>query len=176
MPPALLASAGVAVFHARTGGGLRWLPLSNVTPSVDGGRTVQTDIPAGQPVTVTLAAEQDRARHGYLDRRDVDATAEQATVQLDGALHPVELALPPGVERAGPLLLQRTRDRQWLPLELETGAVTLRLGKAFVVRLPADEYELLDPLVPARAQRFTVAGPTSVTLREALAPARDDRR
>jgi len=176
VPNALLPSAGVAVFHTRTGGDLQWLPLASVTPTADGGRAMQLEVDAGEPLTVTLAADLTRARHGYLARRDVDATAAEATVTLDGALYPVQLELPPGAERAGPLLLQRTGDRQWLPRELSSGAVTLRRGATFVVELAADEYELLDPLAPSRAQRFRVEGPTSVTLREALAPAGADRR
>jgi len=171
--------AGVATFHTVTGGDFRWYPLADGIPGRNGDLLITAQSPTGALLTVTFAATREHARHGYIDRHQLEVAASDGratdVIELDGSLHAVRFDLPNDIEQAGPLRLQRTDDRQWLPMLHTTAGLKLRRGKELTLQLGAGTYELQDPLAPDRTQTFDVPGATSVTVTAALPPARDGR-
>ena len=96
---------------------------------------------------------------------------------LRGDVHRVRFDLPEGTEKAGPLLLQRVDDREWLPMEAAPAGLKLQRGARTSLLLGAGRYELQDPLAPTAAQVFEVPAPAgAVTLSRSLARAPDGRR
>ena len=169
------AGAGVASFHAETGGDFRWFPLGQATTAADGAFELTTTARSGTELTITFAASRTQARHGYIARIQAEAgVTSAATLRAD--VYRVRFDLPEDTENAGPLLLQRVDDRQWLPMSHSTAGLRLRLGAQLHIELGPGKYELLDPLSPSRAQAFSVPDADVVVVSSALATAAGDRR
>lgn len=169
------AGAGVASFHAETGGDFRWFPLAQTTTAADGAFELATAARSGTALTITFAASRAQARHGYIARVQAEAGATNAAT-LRADVYRVRFDLPEGTEKAGPLLLQRVDDRQWLPMSHSTAGLRLRKGAQLHLELGPGDYELLDPLSPGRAQAFSVPDAEVVVVSAALTPAAGDRR
>ena len=174
-PAQSAAGAGVASFHTETGGDFRWYPIATATAAADGALEVETAARAGTSLTISFAASRAQARHGYIARAQVEAGATAAAT-LRGDVHRVRFDLPASVEQAGPLLLQRQDDRQWLPMSHSTAGLRLRKGTQLYLELGAGDYELLDPLSPQTAQTFSVPATDVVVVSSELAAAAGDRR
>ena len=169
------AGAGVASFHAETGGDFRWFPLGQATTAADGAFELTTTARSGTELTITFAASRTQARHGYIARIQAEAgVTSAATLRAD--VYRVRFDLPEDTENAGPLLLQRVDDRQWLPMSHSTAGLRLRLGAQLHIELGPGKYELLDPLSPSRAQAFSVPDADVVVVSSAPATAAGDRR
>jgi len=177
LDPALQGdAAGIATFLAATGGEFRWRPLADGARRDDGALVFAVRAPLGAELTATLASASDRARHGYLTRRVVTVAPDEV-VPLSGARHTVRFDLPEGVEQAGPLRIQRTDDRDWLPLDAAPAGLKLARGRRTSLQLGAGRYELQDPLVADDAQQFEVpAEAGAVIVRRPLARAPGARR
>jgi hypothetical protein len=171
--------AGIAVFHAVTGSRFQWLPLRDAERDASGGFVVRTSAAPGTRMAVTLAVERRHARHGYLERREIEITGDAAAalveVPLSGRIHAVRFDLPVGADHAGPLRLARADDPQWLPMLHGTSGLTLAIGTERMLRLGAGTYELRDPLDVERNQRFDVTADTVIVLLPELTRARGDR-
>ena len=171
--------AGIAVFHAVNGSRFRWLPLRDAERDASGGLVVRAAAIPGSRMAVTLATERRHARHGYLERREIeitgDAAAARVEVSLSGRVHAVRFDLPVGAEHAGPLRLTRADDPQWLPMLHGTSGLTLAIGTERTLHLGAGTYELRDPLDVERRQRFDVTGDAVIVLLAELTRARGDR-
>ena len=172
--------AGVATFHTLTGSNFRWMPLSDATPAENGSLQFTMEAPTTSMLTVTLAANREHARHGYISRRTIDVVSTSIKtaplVTLQGLTHKVLFHLPLRVEGAGPLRLTRVDDRQWLLMPDNTSGLTLRRGTETSLQLSPGTYELQDPLAPNRSQQFTVPETTNVEVTARLTRVRDDRR
>ena len=172
--------AGVAIFHTLTGSNFRWMPLNDATSAENGSLQFMIEAPTTSMLTVTLAANREHARHGYISRRTIDVVSTSVKtaplVTLQGLTHKVRFNLPPRVAGAGPLRLTRVDDRQWLLMPDNTSGLTLRRGKETSLELSPGTYELQDPLAPNRSQQFTVPETTNVEVTASLARVRNDRR
>jgi len=181
LPDDLAASAGIAVFDARTGVALHWLPLAGL-PRAGGVVRVQPEVPSGNALLVTLAGDESAARRGYWTRVEVakervakDATAD-APVLVSGAVRRITVRV--AIDQSGygqDMQLRRVGDEQWHPLAAgprlvpgERGELTLLLGPGAYELAPCTG----GPWQPAK---IAVPGPTEVTATFERSPARGGR-
>jgi hypothetical protein len=174
-----LPSAGIATFQSQTGSDFRWLPLKGATLQANDTLLIKTESNIGERITVTLSARREQARHGYINRTQIEVQAKKDgssnAVKVSGRTYRVTFNLPTSVERAGPLRLQRKDDRTWLPMQHDTTGLTLTKGQKTILELGAGAYELLDPLAPEHTQSFRIADDTAVEVIAEFAPTRDGR-
>jgi len=174
----LRADGGIATFHTATGSDFRWFPIADAERDADGALVVRATAVCDCRLTITFAAQRGQARHGYLQRTELDLQQQPddiPPVDMLGTITTVRLQLPTYADQAGPFRLQRADDRMWLPMLHGTSGLTLKRGRELELQLGPGPYELQDPLHPERSQAFEVPRDTTVVLSETLAPPRDGR-
>lgn len=168
MVPAALANAtaGISLSDAETGADLGWLPLQ----PQPGTQRLEISVAAAGPLTLTVARAREFSRHGYLLRashRFARLPSPHELLVLDAQAHQVRFEV--GADRsAGPLRLVRVGDLTWRPIDAFPAGFSLRPGQVVETMLGSGDYELSDPLDPARMQRFTVPAPQAVRISESL--------
>ncbi len=177
LPEALRGdSTGVATFAAETGADFVWTPLTNATAAPDGSWLVSSWSHGNDDLVVTLATSRTFARHGYLARTQVHIGNEAiAEVALEVAVTAVRFEVPPNATRVAPLRLVRVDDPHWLPMHHGATGISFHTGSPQSLLLGAGQYELCDPIVLDRRQRFDVPAKDPIVLNEALAEVRADR-
>jgi hypothetical protein len=179
VPEALRGAATGLAVMAETGADFDWIPLAETTATPDGSLIANSKSHAGDKLSVTLAASQAFARHGYLARSVAQVKREPggaiAEIQFDVNVTRVRLQLPPAARRAGPLQLRRVDDPQWLPIHCAQNGITLVGDSPQELLLGAGQYELSDPLDPTRRQRFEVPAKGPILLIDSLAVLRAGR-
>jgi hypothetical protein len=172
----LAPTVGVALFARETGSQFTWIPLAGRAPGADGALSFDVATKVLGDLAVTLAADRDGARHGYLARRIVvvGRNAPRAAVVFDAIATPVEFVLPATRKLLAPLRVVRTDDAEWLPMHLGSSGLSLTEPTTRLV-FGAGSYELVDPIDPALRLSFVVPAPAPVTISENLSRPRAGR-
>lgn len=169
------AGAGVALYRADTGGEFTWLPLAGATQR-DGIVELAPVVRSRGDFVVTVAAGPRFARHGYIVRTSLRvASTATPPVEIDASAAEITFVLPPGQPRIGPFRLVREGEPQWAALQPVCAGMMIDGERAPPLLLGLGTYELLDPVVPERRQRFVVSGAAKVEVSAAMAVARADR-
>lgn len=171
------ATMGVATFDATNGSGFVWTPLTAANEQADGSLLLRATVHDTSEQSVTFATDRAFARHGYLARSRFvpDRRSGEVAVSLDATTNLIRFELPPTATRAGPLRIVRLDDPTWMPMEHGTTGLSVTSSGPTTVLFGAGEYELQDPLVPERTQRFVVPASGPVVLSPSLTVARAGR-
>lgn len=168
------AVAGIALFASDTGADFVWTPLA----ALGADDTLATTTPIVGSVTITLARDQAFARHGYLARTTHTFSRSRGpltALPFECGAASVRLTVDNPQHVAGPLRLRRVDDPLWNASDAAPLGITVR-GKAEVeLVLGAGDYELEDPVDPARRQRFRVPAAAPVQINAALSRPAVDR-